>query len=78
MSDFRTGRMVGRRFPEAQVHTIHWTSAADILSYDTLSVLSEVQKLVKSVKNGQNFAYVIYGWYLTNSKTLKAENCGSL
>ena len=36
MSDFRTGRILGKRFPEAQVHTVHRTSAAGTSPMDSM------------------------------------------
>ena len=36
MSDFRTGRILGKRFPEAQVHTVHRTSAVGTSPVDSM------------------------------------------
>ena len=36
MSDFSTGRILGKRFPEAQVHTVHRTSAAGTSPMDSM------------------------------------------
>ena len=36
MSDFRMGGILGKRFPEAQVHTVHRTSAAGFMSFVTV------------------------------------------
>ena len=34
--NFRTGRILGKRFPEAQVHTVHRTSAAGTSPMDSM------------------------------------------
>ena len=34
--NFRTGRILGKRFPEAQVHTVHRTSAAGTSPKDSM------------------------------------------
>ena len=36
MSDFRTGRILGKHFPEAQVHTVHRTSAVGTSPMDSM------------------------------------------
>ena len=36
MSDFRTGRILGKHFPEAQVHTVQRTSAEGTSPVDSM------------------------------------------